>query len=96
MATQISSPKVTAALMIDAASRYEGAMLSPAIDGALGWPVDFMSLDATCAQYGSDGITNLEPNHSHPAGTYTDDTQMSLAIAQPIMSKGHEPEDVGR
>jgi ADP-ribosylglycohydrolase len=37
-------------------------------------------------------ITDLELSLKHPAWTFTDDTQMSLAIARAILSKGREPE----
>lgn len=80
--------------MVETRDRYEGAMLGLAIGDALGWPVEFMSLDAIHAEYGPDEITDLEPSRGHPAGTYTDDTQMSLAIARAILSKGAEPEGV--
>ncbi len=72
--------------------RYEGAMLGLAIGDALGWPVEFLSLDTIRAKYGPDGITDLEPSQGHSAGTFTDDTQMTLAIARAILSKGAESE----
>ncbi len=75
-------------------ARYEGTMLGLAIGDALGWPVEFTSLDDIRIEYGPDGITDLEPTPGHPAGTFTDDTQMSLAIARAILSKGREPEGV--
>jgi len=80
--------------MITMRSRYEGAILGLAIGDALGWPVEFLSLDAIRAQYGPNGVANLVPSGCHPAGMFTDDTQMSLAIAQAILSKGQGPESV--
>jgi ADP-ribosylglycohydrolase len=62
-------------------NRYEGAMFGLAIGDALGWPVEFLSPDAISGQYGPDGTTDLEPSRKHPAGTFADDTPMSLAIA---------------
>ncbi|MFH1747699.1 MAG: ADP-ribosylglycohydrolase family protein [Planctomycetota bacterium] len=78
--------------MLDATGRYEGVMLGLAIGDALGWPVEFLPLDDIRANYGPDGITDLEPSQSHPAGTFTDDTQMTLAIGRAILSKGADSE----
>jgi len=68
-------------------------MLGLAIGDALGWPVEFLSLNAIRAKYGPEGIADLEPSRRHPAGTFTDDTQMSLALARAILSRGSGPED---
>ncbi len=37
-------------------------------------------------------LTDLELSRKHPAGTFSDETHMSLAIARAILSKGREPE----
>ena len=65
-------------------ARYEGAMLGLAIGDALGWPVEFMPLAAIRERYGPDGLADLVPSGGHRAGAFTDDTQMSLAIARAI------------
>jgi len=80
--------------MITMQARYKGAMLGLAVGDALGWPVEFMPLAAIRERYGPEGLSDLMPSGSHPAGTFTDDTQMSLAIARAIVSQGHEAEDV--
>ena len=56
-------------------------LLGVAIGDALGAPVEFLSLERILATYGADGVTDLEPWDSHPAGSYTDDTQMTIATA---------------
>jgi ADP-ribosylglycohydrolase len=38
------------------------------------------------------GVTDFEPD-CHPAGTYTDDTQMTLAVARALLKAGHKPLD---
>lgn len=72
--------------------RYLGCMLGLAVGDALGWPVEFLRLSAIRAHFGPDGITDLHPSHHHPRGTFTDDTQMSLALARAILSHGTTPE----
>ena len=56
-------------------------LLGVAIGDALGAPVEFLSLERILATYGAGGVTDLEPWDSHPAGSYTDDTQMTIATA---------------
>ena len=78
--------------MITMQSRHEGAMLGLAVGDALGWPVEFMSLDAIRERHGPERLFDLVPCGSHRAGTFTDDTQMSLAIARAILSQGRDAE----
>lgn len=66
-------------------SRFRGCMLGLAIGDALGAPVEFMQLDEIKRRYGEQGVTGFEPWGGFPAGTYTDDTQMSLATAEGII-----------
>lgn len=62
-------------------SRFEGCILGLAIGDALGHPTEFLSLDGIHERYGPEGVVNFETAGSHPPGTYTDDTQMSIAGA---------------
>lgn len=54
-----------------------------ALGDALGWPVEFQSLDLIKARYGAHGIQ--EP--PDPA-IYTDDTQMTIALAEGLLDAG--------
>ncbi len=77
----------------DMLSRFQGAVIGLAVGDALGRPTEFLiSLDAIREKFGPDGVTDFEPDR-HPAGTYTDDTQMSLAVARALIRVGHQPLD---
>ncbi len=55
-----------------------------ALGDSLGWPVEFKKLADIRAQYGPNGVT--EP----PApALFTDDTQMTLAVAEALVLSGH-------
>jgi ADP-ribosylglycohydrolase len=62
--------------------QYEGCLLGLALGDALGAPVEFLKLDEIREEYGPDGIAGLEPWREFRAGSFTDDTQMSLATAR--------------
>ena len=62
--------------------QYEGCLLGLALGDALGAPVEFLKLDEIRDEYGPDGIAGLEPWREFRAGSFTDDTQMSLATAR--------------
>jgi len=64
-------------------------MLGLAIGDALGMPTEFLSIDGIYEHFGPDGVTDFE-NGSHPAGTFTDDTQMSLAIANALIKTAEQ------
>jgi ADP-ribosyl-[dinitrogen reductase] hydrolase len=66
-------------------NRSCGCMLGLAIGDALGAPVEFMNRAEILARFGPDGIQDLTPYHGLPAGTYTDDGQMSMATARGIL-----------
>jgi len=63
----------------------EGSLIGLAVGDALGAPVEFLDLRTIRARYGEAGIADLEPWGGVPAGSYTDDTQMSLSTAQGII-----------
>jgi ADP-ribosylglycohydrolase len=69
--------------------RARGLIYGLALGDALGWPVEFMELPQIMAKYGRAGIT--EP--PDPA-LYTDDTQMSAAVAEALIEAGHTDLDV--
>ncbi|NIS63715.1 MAG: hypothetical protein GTO05_00950, partial [Gemmatimonadales bacterium] len=66
--------------------RYRGCLLGLAVGDALGAPVEFLTDTAIRDRYGRDGITDLVPWDPHAAGSYTDDTQMSLATAHGLLA----------
>ena len=75
-------------------SNYLGAIFGLAIGDALGFPTEFMNGDEIRAQFGPEGITDFQPSATHPAGTYSDDTQMTLALARALIRAGHSTSDV--
>lgn len=62
-------------------NKYQGCLLGLAIGDALGAPVEFLRLQEIKKQYGKDGITDFHEWRGFKPGSYTDDTQMSLATA---------------
>ena len=69
--------------------KFRGCLLGLAIGDALGAPVEFDKLTAIRARFGPEGITDLIPWHGLPAGSYTDDTQMTLATVRGMLA-AHE------
>lgn len=68
--------------------KYLGAIFGLAIGDALGFPVEFMSAQEIRTDYGPDGVTDFLSVGSHPPGTYSDDTQMTLALARALLRAG--------
>jgi ADP-ribosylglycohydrolase len=73
--------------------RFEGAVVGLAVGDALGFPVEFIGSDEIRRRYGPQGITDFVPPRSHPLGTYTDDTQMSLAVSRGLLRAGRDDLD---
>lgn len=69
--------------------KFRGCLLGLAIGDALGAPVEFDNLAAIRQRFGPQGITDLIPWHGLPAGSYTDDTQMTLATIYGMLA-AHE------
>jgi ADP-ribosylglycohydrolase len=65
--------------------KAKGVIYGLAIGDALGWPTEFLTLDRIKAKYGEDGIRDLPD----PA-LFTDDTQMSIAIAEALIRAGEK------
>ena len=73
--------------------RFQATILGLAIGDALGRPTEFIdNLADLREKFGPVGVTDFEADW-HPPGTYTDDTQMSLAIARALILAGHRPLD---
>jgi ADP-ribosylglycohydrolase len=75
--------------------RYLGCIFGLAAGDALGAPVEFLSLDGIRERFGPSGVTDLEPWGGHPAGSFTDDTQMSLATAIGLLSAFRDEAEFG-
>jgi ADP-ribosylglycohydrolase len=69
--------------------RAQALLLGIALGDALGWPVEFLDRPAILVKYGRPGI--LAP--PDPA-LYTDDTQMSMAVAEALIEAGHRELEV--
>ncbi len=77
----------------EARQRFQGCMVGLAIGDALGRPVEFYnSIKKIEKKFGSDGVVEFAADR-HPPGTFTDDTQMSLAVARALLKAGHRSLD---
>lgn len=65
-------------------SNYEGCLKGGAIGDALGWPIEFHSLDRIKNRFGKDGIQDLLINSKGKA-EITDDTQMTMFTADGLI-----------
>jgi len=65
--------------------KAKGMLFGLAIGDALGAPTEFLSLNKIKEKYGPQGITDLPD----PA-LYTDDTQMTIAVAEALVRSGHQ------
>jgi len=68
----------------DDESRFRGCLLAGAVGDALGAPVEFLPLEEIVERFGPDGPANLEEG-IFPAGSFTDDTQMTLFVAEGLI-----------
>jgi ADP-ribosylglycohydrolase len=79
-------------------SAFQGAMLGLAAGDAFAYPCEFRRRAAILGAFGQGGVTEMVALHDprwpewpmivgarHPAGTYTDDTQMSIAVARALL-----------
>jgi ADP-ribosylglycohydrolase len=86
-------------------SRIKGSLVGLAVGDALGYPAEFRTRRQLQEELGPEGITGfirlkdarfsrpfiLGPDH--PPGTFTDDTQMSLCVAEALIAAGHADRD---
>lgn len=69
--------------------RYRGCMFGLAIGDALGAPIEFLySLEEIRHRFGPNGVTDFAQWMSFRPGSFTDDTQMSLATAVGLVHAG--------
>ena len=66
--------------------KAKGILFGLAIGDALGYPTEFMSLSQIKGEYGPQGIQGLPKSPS----LFTDDTQMSIAIAEALIKTGNK------
>lgn len=77
-----------------------GSIVGLAVGDALGYPAEFRKREQLLAKIGPEGITDFialdDPRFSRPhfvgggppPGTFTDDTQMSIAVAEALLDAG--------
>jgi len=68
--------------------KAKGVIFGLAIGDALGWPIEFLQMPQITDRYGPEGITDLPD----PA-LFTDDTQMSIAVAKALLGNGEKDID---
>lgn len=80
--------------------QFVGCIVGLAVGDALGYPAEFRSRAQLLMEIGPDGITDfitLKDSRfsrpfffgpDHPLGTYTDDTQMTIAVGESILAAG--------
>ena len=85
--------------------KFQGCIVGLAIGDAMGYPHEFRYRKDVVAKLGPQGITefmsHVDPRLPekiflgavHPAGTYTDDTQMSIALAKGLLEAGDQDID---
>ena len=91
---------------MDLDDQYAGSILGLALGDAVGYPCEFRRRDRIVELFPPDGVTEpvaiRDPRWGekpwivgadHPPGTYTDDTQMSIAVARGLIEAGHEDLD---
>lgn len=70
--------------------RYRGCILGLAVGDALGHPTEFIpSLAGIRRRFGPEGIKDFSGVGGHPPGTFTDDTQMTVAVTRALIRRGH-------
>jgi ADP-ribosyl-[dinitrogen reductase] hydrolase len=89
-----SSPPWPGALLEDREElpdRFSGALLWGAAGDALGRPTESRSWEAIRQYWGPQGVTTYQPWRgwqSGPVGTWTDDTQLTIEVAETILESG--------
>ncbi|MFC9910116.1 ADP-ribosylglycohydrolase family protein [Streptomyces sp. NPDC127197] len=66
-------------------SRVRGCLLGGAVGDALGYPVEFSSLDRIRQDHGPRGVSGLVPDTDGVVGRISDDTQMTLFTVEGVL-----------
>jgi ADP-ribosylglycohydrolase len=66
-------------------ARVRGCLLGGAVGDALGYPVEFASLDRIRATHGARGVTGFVPGAYGAIGLISDDTQMTLFTVEALI-----------
>ncbi|GCB44483.1 ADP-ribosylglycohydrolase family protein [Streptomyces sp. NL15-2K] len=66
-------------------ARVRGCLLGGAIGDALGYPIEFSSLDRIRATHGGRGVTGFVPGGGGVVGRISDDTQMTLFTVEALV-----------
>lgn len=67
-------------------SRVRGCLLGGAVGDALGYPIEFTSLDRIRATHGPRGVTGYPPGDPGAVGLISDDTQMTLFTVEALIT----------
>src|SRR6059036_2089009 len=70
----------------DYRSRVRGCLLGGAVGDALGYPIEFTSLDRIRATHGPRGVTGCTPDGPGAVGPVSDDTQMTLFNVEALIT----------
>ncbi len=75
---------------METVDRFRGSFIGLAVGDALGHPTEFISsVPRIRAKYGEQGLTDFQASGVHKPGTFTDDTQMSIAVARALVRAGN-------
>ena len=76
--------------------RFAGCLIGLAVGDALGYQVEFLSLTQIRARHGPEGVADFPTIRSQRVGRYSDDTQMTLAVARGLLEAGDRLHDAER
>ncbi|MER6027717.1 ADP-ribosylglycohydrolase family protein [Streptomyces sp. NPDC001851] len=82
---QIPSPSASLQTGAVYRARVRGCLLGGALGDALGYPVEFASLDRIRTAHGRHGVTGLVPGAQGAVGLISDDTQMTLFTVEALI-----------
>ncbi|MFW9851176.1 MAG: ADP-ribosylglycohydrolase family protein [Candidatus Thorarchaeota archaeon] len=72
--------------MVTQQERYEGCMLGLAIGDAIGAATEFLTYDEIRRRFPPNGVDHFQSFRGMRPGSYTDDTEMSIAVAKGLLN----------